>query len=46
MESGRKEVLLGGWADGYLTWRIGGGGPGSEGGGDHDGREVRGVRKS
>ena len=43
--------LLGVWVgfnlEDYLTWRIGGGGPGSEGGGDHEGREVSGaVRKS
>merc|ERR1719266_1852228 len=31
---------------GCNVWRMGGGGPGSEGGGDHEGREVSGVRKS
>ena len=49
---GIHSILLDGWSEerwSYmedLTWRMGGGGPGSEGGGDHEGREVSGVRKS
>ena len=43
---GSVEGMRSSLEDGYLTWRMGGGGPGSEGGGDHDGREVSGVRKS